>query len=136
MTKEQAKIELEQMSTKKSPPSTSISAYKSLDPVQMAEIYQKILWAIGQLTEATYEEIATSLKLPKEKIWKRMSELERFGKVYRPGNKRPLASKRLGYTWKLIESETIPEKVTEKSLPGKSVADYSRNILQTSLDLR
>lgn len=122
--------------TKRKQPETSKAAYNSLDPVQMAEIYLKIIWALGQLTEATFEEIASSLKLPKEKIWKRMSELERFGKVYRPGNKRPLASKRLGYTWKLIESETIPEKVTEKSLPGTSVADYSRKILQTSLDLR
>lgn len=113
-------------------PETSQAAYRSLDPVQVAEIYQRILWALGQLTEATYEEIASSLKLPKEKIWKRMSECQRNGWVYRPGNKRPLQSGRLGFTWKLV-GDTPPEKVTEQSLPGPTVSDYSKKLIQGTL---
>jgi len=118
---------------KRKQPETSLEAYKSLDPAQMAEIYQKILWSLGQIGEGTFEQIAVSLRLPKERVWKRLSELQKQGLIYRPGNKLPLSSGRLGYTWKLVEKDGQNEKVTEKSLPGKSVAEYAKSITQLSL---
>jgi len=113
---------------KRKNPETSVAAYKSLDPLQLAEIYQKILWGIGQLGECTFEELAKGISLPKERVWKRLSELERNNLIYRPGNKRPLASGRLGFTWKLVKENESTDPVTEQSPTGPTVSDYSRNI--------
>lgn len=113
---------------KRKQPETSLEAFRSLDVVQLTEIHQKILWALGQLKEATFEEIALCLRVPKERIWKRMSELAKAEKIYRPGNKRSLQSGRQGFTWMLKDGETIPA-----SLPGKSISDYSKSITQLSL---
>lgn len=118
---------------KKPQPETSLAAFRSLDPVQMAEIYQRILWSLGQIGEGTFEQIAVSLRLPKERVWKRLSELQKQGLIFRPGNKWPLSSGRLGYTWKLVVNGNENHKITEKSLPGKTVADYSKAITQLSL---
>jgi len=113
---------------KRKNPETSVSAYRSLDPLKLTELYQKILWGLGQIGEGTFEEISIAVRLPKERIWKRLSELERNNMVYRPGNKRPLASGRLGFTWKLVQKNESSSPVTEKSPDGPSVSDYSRNI--------
>src|SRR5258706_6182599 len=100
---------------KRKQPETSVDAYKSLDPVQLNQIYRDILRALTVLKEGTYEQIADFLMQPAAKIWKRMSDLQKMELVYRPGNKRPLKSNRLGYTWKLVGDESTAP-VTEKSL--------------------
>lgn len=109
-------------------PETSLDAYKSLDAAQIREIYSKILWALDQIGEGTFEDLALALRMPKERIWKRLSEMARLEMIYRPGTKKMLSSGRNGYTWKRITGTTPPEKVTEQSLPGSTVADYSRSI--------
>ena len=118
---------------KKQQPETSLAAFRSLQPEQMAEIHQKIIWALGQITEGSYEDLASALRLPKERIWKRLSELLKAGLIYRPGNTKVLSSGRKGFTWRLVEKDGQNQKVTESSLPGKSVSDYSKKIIQMSL---
>lgn len=113
---------------KRKNPETSVSAYRSLNPLQLAEIYQKILWGLGQIGEGTFEDIAIAVRLPKERVWKRMNELCKNNLIYRPGNKKPLASGRLGYTWKLVKENGDNNSVIEQSPTGPSISDYSRNI--------
>jgi predicted transcriptional regulator len=112
---------------------TSLEAYNSLQPTQLAEIYEKILWGLGQIKEGTFEDLSVCLRIPKEKIWKRLNELAKANLIYRPGNTKVLSSGRKGYTWRLVEKEGQPEKVTESALPGKSVGDFSRNLIQNKL---
>ena len=114
-------------------PETSLSAYHSLKPEQMAEIYQKILWGLSQIKEGTFEDLSVCLRLPKEKIWKRLNELEKAKLIYRPGTKKVLTSGRLGFTWKLVEKDGSTQKVTESSPPGSSVGDYSKKLIQKRL---
>lgn len=112
---------------------TSLAAFHSLDEAQISEIKRQILSALSQIKEGTFEDISACLKLSKDKIWKRLSEMCIDGLIYRPGNKKALSSGRMGYTWKIVPAESggiIPEKVTEKALPGKSVSDYSKKITQ------
>lgn len=122
--------------TKRKQPETSKTAYQSLDPVQIREIYIKIKWALGQIGSGTFEDISAALKVPKERVWRRLKEMEDLGMIYRPGTKKLLSTGRNGMVWTLYNHDGQNTKVTEKSLPGTSVADYSRKILQTSLDLR
>lgn len=118
--------------TKRKNPETSVEAYRSIRPEDLAEIHQNILWALSQIKEGTFEEIAYALRIPKERVWKRLSELQKLGLIYRPGNKKALSSGRLGYTWRTVTEEpTII--VTERSLPGDSVADYSRKLIEQKM---
>lgn len=116
----------------KKTPETSKEAYRSLDPDKIREIYQLILFSLSQLGEATFEEIAASLKVSKDRVWKRLSELNKEGLIYRPGNKRMLKSGRSGYTWMLTEKGRPNTTKAEKALKGKSVSDYSKKITELS----
>jgi predicted transcriptional regulator len=122
---------------KKRQPETSLSAYKSLQPDQIAEIYRKILEALGKLGFATYEEIAAYLKMPPAKIWKRMSELHTKELVYRPGTKKMLKSGRMGFQWGLTSGQLIKTEKSQKSLKGQqSISDYSRKLITPSVQIQ
>lgn len=118
---------------KRKQPETSLEALRSLDPAQIRDIYVSIKWALGQIGSGHFEDIAAALKLPKERVWRRLKEMEDLGIIYRPGTKKMLSTGRNGMVWVLCNSESTNEKVTEKALPGKSVADYSKSITQLSL---
>lgn len=119
--------------SKRKLPSTSIEAYRSLDPFQLAEIYRKIMLALVKIGEGTTQEIAASAKEDHSRIWKRVSELGRMGIIYRPGNKKMMRSGRMAYTW-MLTLEGVPKTDTaEKALKGKpTVQDHSRNIQSIS----
>jgi len=114
---------------KKKLPETSVEAWRSIDPTQLAQIYRGILYALGIMNKATFEEIAAHMKVDKSRVWKRMSELERMKLVHRPGSKKLLRSGRMGYEWALT-SQVMPK--TDKEVNDlkntSTVQDYSRKI--------
>lgn len=108
---------------------TSVEAFRSLDPTQLSDTRRKIIYALSQLFEGTFEDIAAYLKVEKSTIWKRLSELAKDGLIYRTGNKKALRSGRAGYTWRLTD-KTLPKTTTaEKMLKGPGIAHYSRKII-------
>jgi hypothetical protein len=110
-------------------PQTSKDALASLKAEEIREMYRRILEALRLIKEGHMEDIAAACKVKPEKVWKRLSEMKRMGLIYRPGNRKVLTSGCTGYTWRLVEDEpTAP--VTERSLPGKTVADYSKKLIQ------
>ncbi len=118
---------------KRKPVDTSLDAYKALQPEQLRQTYKDILFALSQLGEATSAELAQALRVPHDKVWKRQSELQRMGLIYRPGNKRPMPGGKLGYTWRLTQPGQQTEQVTEKFPKGKSSNDYAKQIIQNTL---
>lgn len=106
--------------SKRKIPETSREASDSLDPVKIRDIYQRILWALSQIGEGTWEDISLILKERDSKIWRRLSEMQRLDMIYRTQNKKLLSSGCKGYTW----------KATFKSTP--TVQDHSRNIQSIS----
>lgn len=119
--------------SKRKYPETSHDAHRSLKVAKVNETYQKILIALSIIREGTFEDIAREMKVEPDIVWKRLSELHDAGKIYRPGNKRPLKSGRQGYTWMNVTPGVSSKKVTERAMPGKSVSDYSKEITQLSL---
>jgi predicted ArsR family transcriptional regulator len=120
--------------SKRNNPSTSKDAYKSLTPAQLTETYGGILEALKKINEGTFEQIAQSMKVKPDKVWKRISELMAMGLIYRPGNKRTLKSGRQGYTYMLSEPGKEKVRTTERAIPGKSVGQYAKDILSTQQD--
>jgi predicted transcriptional regulator len=114
--------------SKRKNPETSKAAFKSLDPDKLNERYTLILEALAKIKEGTFEEISRAAKLNKSVVWKRLSELAASNLIYRPGNKRKLKSGREGYTWMLVGEVAEKLQSRERSLDGKSVSDYSKEI--------
>jgi predicted transcriptional regulator len=98
------------MSTVRKNPDTSIDAYKSLKASDVRKTYEDILSALDTLGKGTFEDIAAYLKCKGDKIWKRLSEMERMEMIYKPGTKKTLKSGRKGYEW----SRTHPSKTEEQ----------------------
>ena len=116
---------------RKNPP-TSLEAYKNLDPIRLSQLQQDIVRAVGALKEANFEAVANFLMVKPEKIWKRMSEVERAGAIYKPGNTVITKNGSKSYTYRLVGDEPITP-VTERVMKGKTVSDFSKKILQQQL---
>ena len=74
-------------------PDTSISAYKQSKELSKAH-RAKILEALIELGSATYEEISVKTGIESHGVGRRLSELERDGKIHKTGEKRPTKSSR------------------------------------------
>lgn len=118
--------------SKRKNPQTSVDAYKSLQPDQIRAIYQKIVEALKVLGMASTEQIAEYTTIAHPKIHKRVSEMEKLEMIYRPGTRVKTKSGRTAYQWTLCNNQPKVERKPEKALPGKSVSDYSKEILNPS----
>lgn len=105
---------------------TSREAFYSLDPEKINEIHKRIIEGLRLIKKGTYEDLAISLKLEPQRVWRRLSELHKMGAIERTGERKKMASGRSGFEWQLTAK--VPQ--TEKAIPGKSVADYSRSSIQ------
>lgn len=106
---------------------TSKAAYDSLKPEMLREDYRLILFALKNISEGTSQAIAASLKLPDEKIRKRLSELATMGLIYKPGHTHTTKSGKQAFVWKLVKNPDDKPK-TESAPKGISVSEYSQNI--------
>jgi predicted transcriptional regulator len=108
---------------------TSLEAYRSLDPARLSDTYKKILLALTELGSGTFEDIAKKMKVDKSVVWKRLSELERNGIIYRPGTKKTLKSGRLGFVWMILSVDGVASIIEEAKLKStQTIQDHSRNI--------
>jgi DNA-binding Lrp family transcriptional regulator len=72
----------------------------------------------------TFEQIAASLHVKDETVWRRLSEVEGMGLIHRDGRRLLSSGKTLGAIWKLGPStETIQRE--QKVMKGKTVADHA-----------
>lgn len=118
--------------SKRKVPETSKSAFYSLDPVELNEMYRGILSTLTLMNKGTFEEIAAYMKVDKSRVWKRLSELERMGFIYRPGTKKLLKSGRNGYEWALTTKGMPKTDKDIKILKGGTISDFSRRIKEIS----
>jgi len=113
---------------KRKNPDTSLAAYESVKGGMLSDHQAKIIKALEVLGSATAEQIATHLTWEHVQATRRMSELEKIGIVYKPGTTAPTKKGRAAFLWTLKVRGQIVEKKTEKTLPGKTVSDYSKDI--------
>src|SRR5687768_17302738 len=113
--------------TKRKIPETSKEAYNSLQPDDIREMYRKIMVALSAIGKGTFEDIAAKMKVERERVWKRLSEMQEMGLIYRPGSKKILKSGRNGFEWALTGTHLPKTEAAEKALKGKSVSDFSKD---------
>lgn len=109
-------------------PETSKEAYRKLDPARVAGTYLKIINALKVITEGNYEAIALAAGIAPEKVWKRLSELQRSEIIYKPGNTVVTKNGSNSYVYRLCGEQPVKSQV-EKALPGKSISDYSKELI-------
>jgi predicted transcriptional regulator len=109
-------------------PATSHTANEAASIEMRSGHWSKIIKALKILGLSTGEEIATHLGMDKHQIGRRMIELEGLQIVYKPGSKKNTSSGRAAYQYCLTGTSQPKTEAVEKSLKGKSVADYSKDI--------
>jgi hypothetical protein len=107
----------------------SLAAYKALDPSQLRKMYKDIIEALGNMPDGgTFEQIAASLHVKDETVWRRLSEVEGMGLIHRDGRRLLSSGKTHGAIWKLGPStETVKKK--EHVMRGKTIVQFSKAIL-------
>jgi hypothetical protein len=108
---------------------TSREAFYSLDPKQLVGLRKKLLQALTEIKCGHYEDIARQAGIEPIRCWKRLSELNRDGFIHRTGERKPLASKRMGCVWAPGGTPEVTKK-KERVMKGKTVADFSKAINQ------
>src|ERR1700743_3079696 len=106
---------------------TSLAAYKSLYPAKLSKMHNLIIEALTFLGEGNYEGIASYLKLPEEKVWKRLNECVKLGAIHNTGRTIMTKNNRISYLYGIGPGHGLPKK--EKSPRGKTVSDFSKAIL-------
>ena len=114
-------------------PTTSHEAYASMTPVILADHYQKILSSLSVLGKAIYEEIAVHNQWQdKNRVSRRIGELERMQLVYKTGEKKLTSSGRNANVYALVtngQKSVEPERVDKNQT---SAVDYANLLIAAS----
>lgn len=98
-------------------PKTSLEAYKALTPEMLSKDYKDILGSLKRLGKAIMEEIAADLNYSdKNKVSRRMKELEGMQLVHKTGATRPTKSNRQAYEYTLMQPTTAQSNPIQKEL--------------------
>lgn len=119
--------------SKRKVPDTSLEAWRSITNEQLSNHHAKILASLAQIKTGSAEQISTHSNLSYWQITKRLSELVKKELIYNTGLKVPTRTGRSAYTYALCNPGSVPPKTTEKAMPGETVADFSKKILQQKL---
>lgn len=117
--------------SKRNVPQTSKDAHASLKQTEIREMYKRILEALRLIKEGHMEDIAAACKVKPEKVWKRLSEMNEMGLIYRPGNRKKLSSGCSGYTWRITSDEPA-ESTTERFPKGTAAHEHAKSIIKQS----
>lgn len=112
---------------------TSLEAWASIHPEQLNNHHAKIITALAELKTASSEQISTHTNLHYWQVTRRMSELERKQLIYNTRIKVATRTGRSAFAYALCSPNAIPERATEKVMPGKTIAEYSKELIQPSL---
>ncbi|SHJ06814.1 hypothetical protein SAMN05443429_108113 [Cruoricaptor ignavus] len=83
---------------------TSKLAHNAIKP-DKATMHRMIMQGLNDIIKGTSRQIAVAANLPHDKVWKRLSELERLGKISHTGlMMRDVESGRLCGVWKINEN--------------------------------
>ena len=108
-------------------PQTSTDAFKAVSPEMLADHYQKILGALKSLKKAIYEEVAKEIGWDdKNRVSRRLAELEGMQLVYKTGEKRLTSSKRNANVYALVTNGEV--SVEPERIPKVTSVDFA-NVL-------
>jgi predicted transcriptional regulator len=114
-------------------PKTSLEAHDKVTPEMLSDHYGKILKALGRLEQANYEQIAKYVNMDRHQVGRRLKEMERMNLIYKPGFTLPTSTGRSANVYMLCNPGEKRKTETEKMLPGDSVSDFSRRLVQNKL---
>jgi hypothetical protein len=113
---------------KRKNPDTSLEAYRTLDPIRVSQTMTKIAETLKVIGKGNYEQIATAAGMTEAKCWKRLIDCVRAGLIHRTEETTLTRNGKKSYLYAPGPQPAEPPK-SEKSLPGKTISDYSKAIL-------
>ena len=109
-------------------PITSDAAYCGLDPNKMSETHVAIVESLKLIGEGNFEDMAKCSGMPEARIWKRIIDVVRKGLIHDTGKEKLTANGNGSRIFALGPSPE-PAKKKERVMKGKTVADFSKAIL-------
>lgn len=97
---------------------TSKAAHDSVKPFKEA-MWLKIEKGLEEIKiGATFDELATHLSVHPDQVWRRLSELEEQGRIYKTGITRTSARNRKATVWQRVANlpKTEKERTIQKQL--------------------
>ena len=111
-------------------PSTSHEAFDKVTPSMLTKDYTKILEALKVLDIAIYEELATFIGWSdKNKVSRRLKEMEGMSLVYKPGTKALTKSNRNAFQYKVMHPDTVVPPIPERQ-PKVTAVDHANLLIQ------
>lgn len=110
---------------------TSKAAYRNLNPDSVHAIKELILETLKVLGLASSEQISEYTGKPHARIHKRMSELEREEKIWKPGIRVATKSGNTAYAWQLRGDNQPKTQEQENAFKKgtKSTTDYAKELI-------
>ena len=97
-------------------PQTSREAWKSISKEQLSNHHLKIISALEKLKAASAEQIAAYCSLDHWQVNRRMSELEKEGRVYKRGDTTKTKTGRSAYLWRRSYESLNSKPIIQKKL--------------------
>lgn len=80
----------------------SLEAFESIKDTRET-MHRKIRAALSEMGKGTFRIIARKLQIRDDQVWRRLSEMERTGKIERCGNTIDSVTGRSVTLWKIVE---------------------------------
>ena len=113
-------------------PETSMEAFNEFTELMREKDHDLIMGALSVLKQANYEQIAQYLGWgDRNKVSRRLKELELGKKIYKKGDKSLTSSKRNAYIYRVVSNGEISERKERVERKVKSASDYALRIINS-----
>jgi len=113
-------------------PETSMEAFNEFTELMREKDHDLIMGALSVLKQANYEQIAQYLGWgDRNKVSRRLKELELGKKIYKKGDKSLTSSKRNAYIYRVVSNGEISERKEKVERKVKSASDYALRIINS-----
>jgi len=113
-------------------PETSMEAFNEFTELMREKDHDLIMGALSVLKQANYEQIAQYLGwTDRNKVSRRLKEIELENKIYKKGDKSLTSSKRNAYIYRVVSNGEVSEQKERVQRKIKSSADYALRIIES-----
>ena len=101
----------------------------NLDPIKVSQTMTKIAETLKAIGKGNYEQIAEASGMPEAKVWKRLIDCIRAGLIHRLDETKKTAHGNKSYLYAPGPATQLQKK-NERVMKGKTVVDYSRELVK------
>ncbi len=111
---------------------TSRAAYLALNPIRIHQTHIAIVKALESIGKGNYESISEYMKVPEQRVWKRLNEAVKLGLIHNTGETTRTKSGFKSYLYAAGKSTEEVEK-KKRVMKGPTVQQFAKAINQKQM---